>query len=35
LSRSMPASDLNAEPVEARQREQWQFHAYRNSSATS
>jgi hypothetical protein len=30
----MPASGLNADPVAARQREQWQFHAYRNSSGT-
>jgi hypothetical protein len=34
FSRSMPASDLKADPVEARQREQWQFHAYSNSSGT-
>ena len=32
--RSMPANALNAEPVAARQREQWQFAAYRNASAT-
>jgi hypothetical protein len=31
----MPANDLNAEPVAARHCEQWQFAAYRNSSATS
>src|SRR5688572_11332259 len=30
----MPAKGLNAEPVAARQREQWQFSAYRNWSAT-
>jgi hypothetical protein len=34
LSRSIPANGLNAEPVEARQFEQWQLPAYRNSSAT-
>ena len=34
FSRSMPANGLNAEPVAARQREQWQFAAYPNSSAT-
>src|SRR5439155_27365743 len=34
FSRSMPAKDLNAVPVAARQREQWQFAAYRNASAT-
>ena len=34
FSRSIPASGLNADPVTARQREQWQFHAYRNSSGT-
>src|SRR3954452_18104744 len=34
LSRSIPANGLNAEPVEARQFEQWQFTAYLNSSAT-
>ena len=27
LSRSIPAKALNAEPVAARQREQWQFIA--------
>jgi len=32
--RGMPANGLNAEPVEARQREQWQLLAYSNSSAT-
>ena len=31
----MPANALKAEPVAARQAEQWQFIAYRNSSATS
>ena len=35
LSRSMPGNGLKAEPVAARQREQWQFAAYRNASATS
>src|SRR4249920_244822 len=34
FSRSMPANALNAEPVAARQREQWQLAAYRNASAT-
>jgi hypothetical protein len=34
LSRSIPANAFNAEPVAARQREQWQFAAHRNSSAT-
>ena len=34
FSRSMPANGLNAEPVDARQFEQWQFAAYRNVSAT-
>src|SRR5262245_48878483 len=33
-SRSIPANGLNAEPVALRQREQWQFDAYLNSSAT-
>src|SRR6478752_2438911 len=31
----MPAKALNAVPVEARQREQWQFAEYRNASVTS
>ena len=34
LSRSIPANGLNAEPVPARQFEQWQLPAYRNASAT-
>jgi len=33
--RSMPANALKADPVAARHREQWQFAAYRNASATS
>ena len=33
--RSMPANGLNAEPVVRRQFEQWQFMAYKNSSATA
>jgi hypothetical protein len=32
--RSIPAYGLKAEPVAARQREQWQFAAYRKASAT-
>jgi hypothetical protein len=31
----MPANALNADPVAARQREQWQFNEYRNASSTS
>jgi len=34
FSRSIPAKALNADPVDARQFEQWQFAAYRNASAT-
>ena len=34
FSRSIPANGLKAEPVPARQFEQWQFAAYRNSSGT-
>ena len=34
-SRAMPANGLNAAPVDARQREQWQLLAYSNASATS
>jgi len=30
----MPANALNADPVAARQREQWQFIAYAKASAT-
>jgi hypothetical protein len=30
----MPANALNADPVAPRQREQWQFAAYRKASTT-
>jgi hypothetical protein len=34
FARSIPPNGLNAEPVPARQREQWQFSAYSNPSGT-
>jgi hypothetical protein len=34
FSRAIPANGLNAEPVDARQCEQWQLLAYSNSSGT-
>src|SRR5690349_5535501 len=34
-SRSIPPNGLNADPVPARQFEQWQLSAYENASATS